>query len=162
LMYTRSEGYEHEVVKRKAADALSLAEQIATDLGAKHGFEVKCEKDGRVFVNDDLSKYNAFLFETQGNLAKEQSKDSQPPVPPEGKKALLDAIAAGKGFVGCHCASDTYHSPGDSRSNQPADKLDPYIAMVGGEFIVHGAQQKSLMRVVDANFPGAQELKDFE
>src|SRR5438552_12905438 len=50
LMYTRSEGYQHDVVKR-ANGKLSLAETIVTELGEKHGFEVKCEKDGRVFVN---------------------------------------------------------------------------------------------------------------
>src|SRR5262245_16211965 len=52
LMYTRSEGYQHDVVKREKGK-LSLAERIVTGLGEKHGFEVKCEKDGRVFVNED-------------------------------------------------------------------------------------------------------------
>jgi hypothetical protein len=40
--------------------------------------------------------------------------------------------------------------------------MDPYIAMVGGEFIVHGQQQKAKMRVVDKSFPGAKNLTDFE
>ena len=64
-------------------------------------------------------------------------------MPPEGKTAFLKAIAEGKGFVGCHCASDTFHTPGKRDENQERDKLDPYIAMLGGEFIVHGAQQKA-------------------
>jgi hypothetical protein len=98
LMYTRSEGFEHDVVRRGKDGKLSLAETIVTDLGAKHGFEVKCEKDGRVFVNDDLGKYDAFLFETQGDLGKEQSRDGQPPVPPEGKKALLQAVRQWQGL----------------------------------------------------------------
>src|SRR5262249_46169755 len=76
LRDTRSEGFEHPVVKRGKDGELSLAENIITELGKKHGFEVKCEKDGRVFVNDDLSKYDAFLFETQGDLGKEQSRDN--------------------------------------------------------------------------------------
>jgi type 1 glutamine amidotransferase len=161
LMYTRSQGFEHDCVRRRGGQ-LSLAEQIATDLGRKHNFEVNCTKDGRVFVNEDLSKYDAFLFETQGNLGAERSRDGQPPVPPEGKKAFLDAIAAGKGFVGCHCASDTYHSPGPAFENQPPEKLDPYIAMIGGEFIRHGAQQKGWMRATGSAFPGLKDLKDFE
>src|SRR5262249_37653437 len=89
----------------------------------------------------------------------------QPPVPPEGKKALLGAIAEGKGFVGCHCASDTFHTagyPGNRSQSQSRDEVDPYIAMLGGEFIVHGSQQKASMHVVDAKFPGAKDLKDFE
>ncbi len=162
LMYTRSEGFQHDCVRRKSPGALSLAEQIITDLGAKHGFDVKCEKDGRVFVNDDLNQYDAFYFETQGDLGKEKSQDGQPPVPPEGKKALLKAIAGGKGFVGSHCASDTYHSPGDRNANQPPNQRDPYILMLGGEFIRHDAQQKARLHVVDDHFPGAKGLKDFD
>jgi type 1 glutamine amidotransferase len=162
LMFTRSEGFQHPCVQRKAPGELSLAEQTVTDLGARHGFDVKCEKDGRVFVNDDLSQYDAFFFETQGDLGKEKSVDGQPPVPPEGKKAFLKAIADGKGFVGCHCASDTYHSPGSRFVNQPPNQRDPYIAMLGGEFIIHGAQQKAWMRVADKSFPGAKHLDDFE
>jgi hypothetical protein len=131
-------------------------------LGAKHGFEVKCEKDGRVFINDDLSKYDAFVFESQGNLLSEKSQDGAPPMTEDGKKALLAAIAGGKGFVGCHCASDTFHSKGENFKTQDPKDRDPYIAMVGGEFITHGGQQKAWMRVIDNKFPGAEKLKDFE
>jgi type 1 glutamine amidotransferase len=161
LMYTRSQGFEHPVVRRPRNNKLSLAEQIVTDLGAKNGFDVTCTKDGRDFLPETLKKYDAFLFETQGDLTKE-GVDKQPPMLPEGKKALLKAIAEGKGFVGCHCASDTFHSRGGRGENQPPDKRDPYIAMVGGEFIKHGAQQKAWMRVVDPSFPGAKKLKDFD
>src|SRR5262249_48797742 len=80
----------------------------------------------------------------------------------ESKDALLKAIAGGKGFVGCHCASDTFHSPGEKKQNQPPDKIDPYLVMLGGEFIIHGAQQKAFMRVVDNKFPGTKGLTDFE
>jgi type 1 glutamine amidotransferase len=161
LMFTRSEGYEHEVVHR-AGGKLSLAEQIVTDLGPKHGYEVVCEKDGRVFLSNDFAKFDGFLFETQGDLATEKSKDAMPPVPPEGKKALLDAVAAGKGFVGCHCASDTYHSSGGKWEGQDRNKIDPYIAMLGGEFIHHGSQQTAGMHVADPSFPGLKDVKDFE
>jgi type 1 glutamine amidotransferase len=175
LMFTRSQTYEHDVVKRPNRlddkflkdfgltkdGKLSLAESIVTELGEKHGFEVTATKDGRVFVNEDLDKFDAFLFETTGDLTKEGG-DKEPPMPPEGKQALLKAIANGKGYIGCHCASDTFHSPGGKDQNQPPEKIDPYIAMVGGEFIVHGHQQKAWMRVVDPSFPGAKNLHDFE
>jgi type 1 glutamine amidotransferase len=162
LMYTRSEGYQHSVVERKG-DKLSLAETIVTDLGKKHGFEVVCEKDGRVFESNEFPKFDGFFFETQGNLLSEKSKDGQPPMTAEGKKALLMAVAEGKGFAGCHCASDTFHSPGPKDQNQDPDKIDPYIKMAGGEFIVHGAQQRAVMRVIDPNFPGLKgyDLTDF-
>jgi type 1 glutamine amidotransferase len=161
LMYTRSQGYQHDVVKRQGTK-LSLAEQIVTDLGAKHGFDVVCEKDGRIFVSEDFPKFDGFFFQTQGDLCSEKSVDGQPPVPREGKKALLDAIHGGKGFAGCHCASDTFHSHGPAFENQPAEKIDPYIAMIGGEFIRHGEQQKGWMRVIDHHFPGLKGIEDFQ
>ena len=59
-------------------------------------------------------------------------------MPPGGKQALLDAVHGGKGFVGVHCASDTFNSaPGTS---------DPYFAMLGGEFIIHGKQQNATLK----------------
>lgn len=161
LMYTGSQGYRHDVVKRGKNGELSLAETIVTKMGKKHGFDVKCTKDSRDLLPENLAKYDAFLFETQGDLSKE-GIDNQPPVTAQGKNALLKAVASGKGFVGCHCASDTFHSNGNSRENQPPDQIDPYLAMVGGEFIVHGSQQKAWMRVIDNSFPGAKELKDFQ
>jgi type 1 glutamine amidotransferase len=164
LMYTRSEGFEHPVIRRPAPDKLSLAETLATELGRKHGFDVTCEKDGRVFVSDKLKDFDGFLFQSQGDLGKEKSVDGQPPVPPEGKKALLAAIAEGKGFVGCHCASDTYHSAGHNQhrfENQSHDDVDPYIVMIGGEFAGHASQQRSWMHVVDRKFPGFKDQGDF-
>lgn len=164
LMYTRSEGFEHPCVKRERGK-LSLAETIVTDLGTRHNFEVVCEKDGRIFLSREFQHFNGFVFETQGDLLKEQCRDGSPPMQPEGKKALLDAVADGKGFVGCHCASDTFHSKGHNqgkqRVEQKGDDIDPYIRMLGGEFISHGSQQKALMRLVDDKFPGTEGLKDF-
>jgi type 1 glutamine amidotransferase len=161
LMYTRSVDYQHDVVKRDGKK-LSLAESIVTKLGEKHNFDVVCEKDGRVFLSKEFPNFDGFVFETQGNLTAEKCKDGSPPMPAEGKQALLKAVADGKGFVGCHCASDTFHSPGPRNRNQERDKLDPYIAMLGGEFIKHGRQQKAWMRVIDGKFPGLKDVKDFE
>ena len=160
LMFTRSQGFEHSVIKRSTPDKLGHAEQILTDLGAKNGFEVTCTKDGRVFLPENIAKYDAFFFYTTGDLTKEGG-DKTPPMPAEGKIALLKAIAEGKGFLASHCGSDTFHSPGDRFVTNDKDK-DPYIAMLGGEFIKHGAQQKAWMRLVDTKFPGAKDLKDFE
>src|SRR5438045_1207508 len=68
LVYTRSQTFEHPVVKRGKDNGLSLVERIMTDLGNKHGFEVSCTKDGREFLPESLSKYDAFFFETTGDL----------------------------------------------------------------------------------------------
>jgi uncharacterized protein len=161
LMYTRSVGFQHDVVKRNG-NIKSLAEWSVTYLGSKQNIEVVCEKDGRIFESKDFPKFDGFVFETQGDLLSEKCQDGSPPMSRAGKKALLDAVADGKGFIGCHCASDTFHSQGDKWQNQDRDQVDPYLAMLGGEFIKHGPQQKGWMRVVDADFPGIKGQKDFE
>ena len=164
LYFTKSSGFEHSVVKRPAKDELSHSEKIMTDWGKKYGFEVTCTKDGGVFSRDDVSKYDVFVFYTSGMLT-EPGTDKQPPMSTEGKAALLKAINNGKGFVGIHAANDSFHvqpDPADksARFQSYGDKVDPYIAMLGGEFIRHGPQQVATQRVVDDKFPGCENLKD--
>jgi len=145
LFFTKSAGFQHSVIARKDGK-LGLAERILTEVGKEHGFEVVASKDGRLFDPDKIDQWDAFAFETTGDLTT-RGTDGQPPMSVEGKQAFLDAIRGGKGFIGMHCATDTFHSRGD--------RLDPYIEMIGGEFIVHGAQQKARIDVADPSFPGA-------
>lgn len=171
LMFTRSVGFQHDVVNRDKPDGkrflgikgeLAHAEYLLTGWAKKHGFDVTCTKDGRVFIPEELAKYDAFFFYTQGDLCSERCQDGSPPMTQEGKKAFLDAIASGKGYIGTHCASDTFHSKGDSRQNQKLEERDPYIQMVGGEFIVHGEQFKAKMVATSKTFPAVLDLDDFE
>lgn len=146
LFFTKSAGFQHSVITRKD-DKLGHAERILTELGKDHGFEVVASKDGRLFEPDQIGQWDGFVFVTTGDLT-QPGTDKSPPMSKDGKKAFLDAIQAGKGFIGSHCATDTFHSPDDKN-------IDPYIKMIGGEFIVHGAQQLSKLNVFDAEFPGA-------
>lgn len=161
LYFSRSAGFEHEAVKLKDGQP-SISDRILTELGKRHGFEVLCTKDGRVF-DGDLDQYDAIAFYTSGDLTK-PDKANTPPMSPEGKEKLLRTIAAGKGFVGFHAATDSFHSKGERDQNQT--EVDPYIAMIGGEFIVHGDQQEATIRVASPDFPGvrqfgeAQKLKE--
>jgi type 1 glutamine amidotransferase len=145
LYFTRSAGFEHSAVKR-SGDELSFSEKTLTEMGERAGFEVECTKDGRVF-DGDLDQYDAIAFYTSGDLTK-PNKNNTPPMSPEGKQKLLAAIAAGKGFVGFHAATDSFRSQG----------IDPYIAMVGAEFCGHGAQQEATVLVASPKFPGAEGL----
>ncbi|MCA9232886.1 MAG: ThuA domain-containing protein [Planctomycetales bacterium] len=155
LMFTRSAGYEHSVIRREG-DQLSHAERVLTDLGAAHGIEVVATKDGRIF-DDDIEPWDAFFFYTTGVLTDTSPKDDgSQPMSPAGKERLLAAVAAGKGLIGSHCASDTFHSAGPAQERQL--QPDPFIAMLGGEFIIHGPQQKAGQIVVDNHFPGATKL----
>ncbi|HET6881487.1 MAG TPA: ThuA domain-containing protein [Pirellulales bacterium] len=158
LMFTRSQGFEHSACKRDG-DVLAYNERVVTELGKKHGFDVVATKDGRVF-DSDLSGYDAFLFYTTGDLTNPDSKDMSPPMSEDGKQRLLDAVHGGTGFLASHCGADTFHSPGPGKENQPPEKRDPYIAMLGGEFIRHGKQQKGRLAVVDHKFPGLAGLGD--
>jgi type 1 glutamine amidotransferase len=124
-------------------------------MGKKHGFEVTPSKDGRVF-DGEHEKYDAYVFYTSGDLTK-VGKDGAPAMSADGKKTLLEAVRGGKGFIGIHAATDTW------KSRRGGSKIDPYIQMIGGEFISHGAQQKARMTVVDPKFPGMSELgRSFE
>ena len=149
LFFTKSSGFEHDPVKRNGA-APSLSELTLSSVGKKHGFEIVATKDGRVF-DGDLAQYDVFLFYTTGNLT-EVGTDEMPPMSALGKQALLSAIRDGKGFIGVHSTSDTFHSKGKRFETQA--QPDPFIAMLGGEFISHGSQQEARVRVVDPTFPG--------
>jgi hypothetical protein len=138
LYFTRSAGFEHSVVKRRDG-GLSHSEKNLIEMGRRSGFAVECTKDGRVF-DGTLDQYDAIAFYTTGDLTG-AAQDGSPPMSPAGKQKLLDAIAAGKGFAGFHSASDTFHSKGPQHENQA--EVDPYIAMLGGEFVTHGAQQEA-------------------
>ncbi|MFH1920318.1 MAG: ThuA domain-containing protein [Planctomycetota bacterium] len=152
LYFTRSAGFEHSVVRREG-DQLSHSEKVLTEMGNRAGFEVECTKDGRVF-DGDLAQYDVIAFYTSGDLT-QPNKQNTPPMTLEGKQKLLDAIAAGKGFVAFHAANDSFHSKGPQYEIQT--EVDPYIAMLGGEFLTHGAQQEASL-LITSRFPGAGDL----
>lgn len=156
LMFTRSQSFEHSSCKREG-DMLAFNERLVTDLGRDHQFEVVATKDGRIF-DKPLDEFDAFLFYTTGDLT-QPGGDGQPPMSADGKKRLIDSVHSGKGFLASHCGSDTFHSPGERNVEQPHGERDPYIQMLGGEFIRHGGQQKGRLAVADPKFPGCQELK---
>jgi len=154
LFFTRNVGYEHSVVRRNGEE-LSHAEKVFTEMCRKVGVEVECMKDGRVF-DGNIDQYDAFVFYTNNDLTK-PNKRNVPPMSAAGKQKLLDAVAAGKGFVGFHSTSGSWRTP-DSRENNSPVKMDPFLAMLGGEFVSHGAQQKATVRVVSRKFPGANRV----
>lgn len=161
LFFSKSAGFEHSTIKRKG-DEPSFAETILKQIGEKNNIEFTFTKDGRVFTPENIAKYDAFFFYTTGDLT-ETGNDGNPPMSPEGKAAFLDAIKNGKGFIGTHSATDTFHSPGnkehgDARYKADGDNADPYVKMIGAEFIIHGQQQKSHMVIVDKKFPGIEAV----
>ena len=163
LVFTKSSGFEHTVVKKTDAGP-SIVDQAVTSIGAQHGFDVTSSKDGRIFDSKDFrKKYAAVLFFTTGDLTK-TGTDGNPPLSAQGKQALLDAVHGGLGFVGVHAASDTFHTEPDTEDHTNryiahGDHSDPYLRMLGGEFITHGSTprlQTADLIVKDAKFPGLE------
>jgi len=160
LFFSKSSGFEHSVIKR-TGDQPSLVEKILTDVGPAHGIQFICSKDGSLFTPEYLAGFDAYLFYTTGDLTT-AGTDKNPPMTAAGKAALLDAVAGGKGFAGVHSATDTFHTkepPGTDSTHyhNDGDRTDPFIQMLGAEFIIHGKQQNATLRVADPKFPGMTE-----
>jgi len=162
LVFTKSSGWEHDVVKRVDGKP-SIMDDTMTELGNKHGFKVGVTKDGRIFDSKELHSYAAVAFFTTGDLTT-LGTDGKPPMSLKGKQALLDAVRNGMGFVGVHAASDTFHTQPDPKdlSNRyvaHGEQQDPYLRMLGAEFIVHGREprlQDANLIVNDPKFPGLE------
>ncbi len=150
LYFTRSAGFEHPVVARKGGK-LSFSEEKFTEMCAKHNVEVVCTKDGGVF-DGDLDQYGAIAFYTSAVLTDPVQGRDEPPMTLSGKKRFFEAIAGGKGFLAFHASTDSFHSKGSEVSD--------FVAMLGGEFVVHGRPQEAAMKVVSPKFPGVGRLGD--
>lgn len=161
LFFSKSSGFEHSVISYKKEQP-SLVEKALLELGPKHNWQFTFSKDGSLFTPEYLAKFDAFFFYTTGNLC-EPGTDGQPPMSEAGKQAFLDAIKAGKGFIGSHSAADTFHTANESKKGPDryvnhGAQADPYVRMIGGEFIKHGKQQTATMKLVDFKFPGCDKV----
>ena len=96
------------------------------------------------------AQWDAFVFETTGDLTT-PGTDRQPPISADGEKAFYDAIRGGKGFIGMHCATDTFghHRPAQQGCRRPLHPDDRRR--------VHHprAQQESTIDVADPNSPAS-------
>jgi type 1 glutamine amidotransferase len=165
LVFTKSSGWEHDVVKRVGGQP-SIVDDAVNALGARHGFKVEVTKDGRIFDEKRIHSFAAVVFFTTGDLTT-LGTDGKPPMSVKGKQALLDAIQGGMGFVGVHAASDTFHTPPDTpdlsnRYIAHGEQQDAYLKMLGAEFIIHGREprlQDANVIVNDPKFPGLESVK---
>ncbi len=165
LFFTKSSGFEHSAITWKKGRP-SAAEKVLLELGAKNGWEFEFSKDGSKFSKDYLAQFDTVMFYTTGDLCS-PGTDGNPPMSPEGKQALFDYVKGGKGFVGTHSASDTFHTAneavkGPDRYANHGEQADAYVRFLGGEFIIHGKQQVAKNTVIDPKFPGFENAgKDF-
>lgn len=135
LVVTVTKGFRHS--------SIPTAEQVLGALAEKHKFftvdYVRNDQDIAGKMSPDaLKNYDGFVFaNTTGVL----------PLPD--KDAFLTSIKEGKAFIGMHSASDTFHAK---------DGVDPYIDMLGGEFLTHGAQVGVECLVKDTSHPATSHL----
>ena len=120
LFFTKSSGFEHSTIRDPSkpgfkggpgSEVAGLAFEVLRALGAKNNIDFVFSKDGSLFRPAYLAQFDAYFFFTTGDLT-QVGKDGNPPMTAEGKTAFLQAIQDGKGFIGTHAATDTFHSAG--------------------------------------------------
>ena len=133
LVVTVTKGFRHS--------SIATAEKVLGQLAEKSGgaFTVDYvrtdEEMAGKMTAEALKGYDGFIFaNTTGDL----------PLPD--KDAFIAAINSGKGFVGMHSCSDTFHV------------YRPFIEMLGGEFQTHGAQVGVECLVQDAKHPAVRHF----
>ncbi len=124
LYLTLSAGYKHAVVP--------FSRDVVKEIGDKSGaFETTVTEDVTPFTADNLKNYDAVMFYTTGEL----------PMSDDQKKAFMDFIRSGHGFVGVHSATDTFYL------------WEPYHELIGGYFNDHPWHQLVTVDVVDSSSP---------
>ncbi|MHC5065207.1 MAG: ThuA domain-containing protein [Planctomycetota bacterium] len=137
LFLTHSAGYTHGVVKRGDGGELAYAEQQLLANTASQ-FQVDVTQDCGTINAKTLSKYAAVIFYTTGEL----------PISESQKSALLDYVRQGGGFVGVHCATDTFYEWAE------------YGEMIGGYFDGHPWHQEVRVKVESPEHPSVAHLED--
>jgi type 1 glutamine amidotransferase len=137
LVVTTTTGFRHS--------SIPTAENVLAELAKEsHAFKVdyaRVEPNDPQFKGDNGKTDNAKVNEAiKKVLAEKMSPEALKTydviifanttgdLPLPDKEAFMEWIRSGKGFVGMHSATDTFHG------------FRPYIDMIGGEFKQHGAQ----------------------
>lgn len=109
LIFSLCEGFTHK--------SIPTADKCFTILGEKSGaYESTISTSMDVFTDDNLKQYDAILFNNTTRLAFANEAH---------RKALIDFVKSGKGFIGCHAASDNFYN------------FPEAAEMVGGQFDGH-------------------------
>lgn len=120
-------------------DWRGCAEAMAEALGAGGEHDLAwVEDDLRIFESAQLDEFDLIAFYyTVGQLTDDQ------------KLGLLSFVASGKGWVGVHCAADSFQ------------QCPEYRAMVGGYFVTHPRYRQYQVSVVDPEHPITAGLDEF-
>ncbi|MGH9432603.1 MAG: ThuA domain-containing protein [Terriglobia bacterium] len=124
LYFTLSAGFKHESVPH--------SQQVVKQIGDQSGlFETTVSQDVSVFTPENLKKYAAVMFYTTGELPMSNAQ----------KKAFIDFVKSGHGFIGVHSATDTFYM------------WPEYLQLIGGYFSDHPWHQQVTVDVADPSSP---------
>lgn len=155
IFVTKSQGFEHTCIRQENG-LPSHVDKILTQLLEPKGVKLLCTKDAELINAENLKNYNIVVFFTQGDISVIGEKDQGKPMGPTGVADLIAWIEAGGAFMGFHCASDTFHTPEGA-------PVTPFLEMLGGEFLTHGAQFEGTLKVVDTDHPAMANVpQDFK
>jgi len=131
LVLTHSAGFRHSYIP--------TAVEVLTKLGERTGFfEVFATEECSEITRERLREVDCLLFITTGEL----------PMSEDQKRAIVDFVKEGKGFVGVHNATDTFY------------KFPEYGEMIGGYFNGHPWTQEVYVIVEDRNHPSTRHLPE--
>jgi type 1 glutamine amidotransferase len=124
LYMTLTKGFHHE--------SIELSKQILKEIGEKSGaFDVTVTEDVAAFTTENLKNYDAVMFNTTGELPMDDAE----------KKAFMDFVRSGHGFVAVHSATDTFYMWGE------------FGELIGGYFNGHPWHQMVTIEVADPTSP---------
>lgn len=153
LIYSRTAGFRH--------DSIPIGVKAITMMGDKTGaYTALATEDPSFFAPEKLAKFDAVLMLnttldclrpdfTKGDKEAEQQAREKEEIY---KKSLEAFVSGGKGLIGTHSATDTYHN------------WKAYNKMMGGTFVSHPWHQKVPVKNLDPSHPvnAAFQGKDFE
>ncbi|MDR1480293.1 MAG: ThuA domain-containing protein [Planctomycetaceae bacterium] len=146
IYFSNSAGYEHSTVKSVNGKP-SVSDVAIAEACKKAGITVVCTKDGSVF-DKDISSYDAFVFQTSGELSKGTKGHPEWALTEGGWQSLLAAVRNGKGFVGLHPTTDSNRVGGNIYENSPKEKITEFTKFIGAEFTIHGPSQETTISIV--------------
>jgi type 1 glutamine amidotransferase len=148
LIFSKTAGFRH--------DSIPIGIKAITMMGDKTGaYTAYATEDESYFEPEKLSKFDAvFMLNTTLDCfrPKELKKGEVSPREEMLKKSLVDFVAGGKGLIGVHSATDTYHN------------WKEYNQMMGGTFDGHPWHKLVPVKNLDPKHPlnAAFDGKDFE
>ena len=137
-VYVHSAGYEHAVARREEGKDSLVEQQWLAWAQDDPRYEVELVHDAAWFEGPGLDKSDAVFFYTTGD----------PPLSEAGREALRVYVQEGGGFVGSHCATDTFM------------EWDWFGMMIGGYFDGHpwNANSRVTIQVEDTSHVSTRHL----